>query len=293
MIFPGVIGQQQLLTLGGGGGELWTPLNMATVPQIYLDAQESAITEISGAVSSVSNLGAMGSNGVFNQPGVPSSRPALITAELNGNAVLRFDGVNDVLLGTTTAQKALTNAAACVWVFVVMKKRTADAANTTRTVFMATIATSTGSRFRLNYGNSGIPNKNTPGLATRRADSDTLVNLVSPSESSGTYRMLLALSDYQSQLGQIHENGAVTASDATLTTLGSSTTASNSQEPLTIGAQSSAANAVDGDIACVLVSNTRPSDTDIDKLFGWAAHKYGLTANLPGGHPYKTVAPTV
>jgi hypothetical protein len=36
-----------------------------------------------------------------------------------------------------------------------------------------------------------------------------------------------------------------------------------------------------------------PSTTDRQKLEGYLAHKWGLTANLPNDHPYKTAAPTV
>jgi hypothetical protein len=35
-----------------------------------------------------------------------------------------------------------------------------------------------------------------------------------------------------------------------------------------------------------------PSTTDRQKLEGYLAHKWGLTANLPNDHPYKTVGPT-
>jgi hypothetical protein len=35
-----------------------------------------------------------------------------------------------------------------------------------------------------------------------------------------------------------------------------------------------------------------PSTTNRQKLEGYLAHKWGLTANLPAGHPYKTVGPT-
>jgi hypothetical protein len=45
--------------------------------------------------------------------------------------------------------------------------------------------------------------------------------------------------------------------------------------------------------AALIVSSAIPTDAEIDRLNGWAAHKYGLTANLPGGHPYKTTAHTV
>lgn len=41
----------------------------------------------------------------------------------------------------------------------------------------------------------------------------------------------------------------------------------------------------------VLVSGVI-SDSDRDLVEGYLAHKWGLEANLPGGHPYKTNAPT-
>lgn len=44
--------------------------------------------------------------------------------------------------------------------------------------------------------------------------------------------------------------------------------------------------------ATMLTGNSDIS-LDREKLFGWAAHKYGLTANLPADHPYKYEAPLV
>jgi hypothetical protein len=40
----------------------------------------------------------------------------------------------------------------------------------------------------------------------------------------------------------------------------------------------------------IVVSGT-PSTTDRQKIEGYLAHKWGMTGNLPAGHPYKTVAP--
>jgi hypothetical protein len=48
---------------------------------------------------------------------------------------------------------------------------------------------------------------------------------------------------------------------------------------------------LNGQIATIVIA-TNPSLTDLQKLEGWAAHKYGLTANLPSDHPYKLVGPT-
>lgn len=47
----------------------------------------------------------------------------------------------------------------------------------------------------------------------------------------------------------------------------------------------------DVDIAELLVFTGALSNSDIEKVEGYLAHKYSLTASLPGGHPYKTNPP--
>lgn len=47
-----------------------------------------------------------------------------------------------------------------------------------------------------------------------------------------------------------------------------------------------------GDIAEVQLHNDAVSFSDAEKIEGYLAHKWGLTANLPVAHPFKTVAPT-
>jgi hypothetical protein len=46
-----------------------------------------------------------------------------------------------------------------------------------------------------------------------------------------------------------------------------------------------------GTISEVVVVTSILSSGDIEKVEGYLAHKWGMTANLPGGHPYKSVAP--
>jgi trimeric autotransporter adhesin len=53
------------------------------------------------------------------------------------------------------------------------------------------------------------------------------------------------------------------------------------------------ANGMNGKMSeVVMVSSTLPTD-DRQKLEGYLAWKWGLTANLPVDHPYKTTPPTV
>jgi hypothetical protein len=60
-----------------------------------------------------------------------------------------------------------------------------------------------------------------------------------------------------------------------------------------IGAgRSSGAYRLNGDMAELLLFSAPLAAADIDRLFGWAAHKRGHTASLPAAHPYKAAAPT-
>jgi hypothetical protein len=49
---------------------------------------------------------------------------------------------------------------------------------------------------------------------------------------------------------------------------------------------------VTAQIAEILVLNATITTNTRQKLEGYLAHKWGLTANLPSDHPYKTVGPT-
>jgi hypothetical protein len=49
---------------------------------------------------------------------------------------------------------------------------------------------------------------------------------------------------------------------------------------------------MDAELYQLVLLDYAPTTAEREKIEGWAAHKYGLTANLPGGHTYKTSAPT-
>ena len=64
--------------------------------------------------------------------------------------------------------------------------------------------------------------------------------------------------------------------------------------PLTIGAGSNPDTSEDyeGLIGEIVFLTSELSDANRQKLEGYLAHKWGLTANLPSDHPYKLVGPT-
>jgi len=52
-------------------------------------------------------------------------------------------------------------------------------------------------------------------------------------------------------------------------------------------------NVFPGDIGELVILNSQASTDTRQRIEGYLAHKWGLTANLPNDHPYKTAAPTV
>lgn len=280
----------QMRAAVGGGGLPWTPLNMAAVPQIYLDVQESVVTNVSGACSAISNLGAMGAGGDFVQA-TGDNRPAILEAELNGKRVLRFDGTNDHLTGDTAQHKNLFVGASAAWSFAVYKKRIADGADLPR-IILNTADSNAATRFSHWAGGVTTGAKNKPAIGARRVDGGAFVVFVDASERSAAFVMSLAWVDLAAGVSQIYANGSLTVNDTT--SIGVGTFGAAATAPSTIGARFvGAAWASDMDLAALVVGNTSPSVGDRQKMEGWAAHKYGLTASLPGGHPYKTVAPTI
>lgn len=289
MMIPGIMAQRRA---AGGAPVLWTPLNMTTVPQIYLDAHDSVVTDVSGFASAISNLGSMGSDGNFSQA-TAGNRPAILAAELNGKQVLRFDGANDFMVGGSSAQKNLYRNVNSMWNVFVYKKRSTDVTPVTRVLSYHTVGNANAPRFALycGFGTSGDANK--PAISTRRLDSDSSIAFRAAVARSLDYVICIGHVNTVSRFGHIYVNGN-TADTSVVTTESGNTSDTTSQETVGLGAfYEGVGGFSDVDIAAVIMGNTALTMEDRQKIEGWAAHKYGLTANLPSGHPYKTVAPTV
>jgi hypothetical protein len=207
--------------------------------------------------------------------------------------VLRFDGIDDLLIGATAAQKDIFRNVGAAWVFAVYRKRLTDADGTLRAL-LYTDAGNSVARFASFLGSSNTGLANTPRLLCKRLDGEAVSGINPSGAVVGAYVMALHGVEYTSRSGQIQINAAVVASSSTLTTTPGNTSDTTAQTPLVIGATTfQTSGFADMDLAAMVVGNTSPSAADMDRLNGWAAHKYGLTASLPSGHPYKTTAPTV
>ena len=67
----------------------------------------------------------------------------------------------------------------------------------------------------------------------------------------------------------------------------------NNDADFRIGSSSTGGLDTDMDLAEALIAVGTLTDADMERITGYFAHKYDLTANLPSDHPYKSLPPTV
>ena len=103
--------------------------------------------------------------------------------------------------------------------------------------------------------------------------------------------MILGVAEWASNRLRLYVNGDLDADNSSAWASGSNTpnTLSNGA---TVGGIDSEAAYFLGDVAELFaVRDAAPSSDDVDKIFGYAAHRWGLTSLLPAAHPYKTTPP--
>ena len=117
----------------------------------------------------------------------------------------------------------------------------------------------------------------TPGSTAHRYPENQSVNLTGDLLSHVTSYVKTGTA-----LQEVYIDGTLEGNNtATLTTFTS--------EQMSIGAFGSIAANVE--FAEMVVVSSALSTADRQKIEGYLAHKWGLTANLPEAHPWKTIAP--
>lgn len=237
----------------------WTPVNITTA--LWLDAADaSTITTVSGAVSQWNDKSGNSKNALQSNA---SARPMLINNGQNGLFTIGFDGIDDVMDLSLISQTPEQN--------IFLAGSTANIQVGTR-IFLG--RTSGGAPACYFAGNNNYrpelywqSSKAIQGAAVRR-----------PAIFRWNYKFNSLSGGFA--LTQIDGGTAATSSG-----FANSGLASWSSITSTLGNQQSAFDAFEIIILGV-------ADTVLcQKIEGYLAHKWGLTANLPAGHPYKVNPP--
>jgi len=243
---------------------LWNPGMISTA--LWLDAADaSTITESGGAVSQWDDKS--GNNYHVSQA-TAADRPTVSTDA--GNASLLFDGTSDYLRHDVSGTFNYPSS-----IFIVC--RNTDTAN------IGHVLSINNSSASDEYAT--LTQRDSSGQVIRYIVRDGSANLISASSAFGT-EIIGGVSNASND-NELFSNGTSVGTDT-----------ANFPTPLydniTIGRlrYQSTAQHFSGHIHEVIWITQTLTTATRQRIEGYLAHKWGLTANLPSNHPYKLVGPT-
>lgn len=251
---------------------VWNPSMISTA--LWLDAADaSTVTTVSGVVSQWNDKSGNARNAT---QATTSNRPALTSSGLNSRNVITFDGSNDWIACATSV---FSSQLAYSW-FAVARRSTT-----------ATVSTLFSERINSNAAAVQLTAVDTTSIVNR-AGGPSASAVIEQTESISMPTTAQILGSVQSATtGTAYRNGTATATNA-------ETKASLTFRPFMLGGQYDSSTTLgatqqywSGYIAEFVITHTTLSTLNRQKLEGYLAHKWGLGANLPVGHPYKTVGP--
>lgn len=269
------------LLLGSGGP--WTPAALG-VSQWLND--DSSVTDAgAGACSQWNDIS--GNAWHFTQ-GTGTKRPTITPAGLNSRRTMAFDGGD--IMGSSGATGLFQNVASG-YLFGLYRLGVTDGVATQRAFYWFSRNGSTTSRLTLGAANStGVANA--PYFGGRRLDTDSFSGPGSSTARAIQWVMALGVCNFATRELWLYINGGLDSSVTGAWTAGGNTSNTASQG-VSLGGILSEAAFFQGDIAEVFAGVGVPSSDSIDKTFGYAAHRWGLTSLLDVSHPYKSAPPTL
>jgi len=260
----------------------WDPSFISTA--LWLDAADaSTITESGGAVSQWNDKSGNGRNA--SQP-TAINKPTYQSTGLNNKPALSFNGTNSMLGFTDQSLGQNVGALSYFIVFIANTPAISD--------YKALFDLNTnGNPDRASL----YPRSNALEAGGRRLDADSYqfqqVSTLGTSATIGaaiynysaaTLGVSLNGAALSFRTGGFQTSGNTSNTNSTYIALGSTVNPASQFQPF-------AALSCDCKISEFVCLQSAASDTDRQKLEGYLAHKWGLTANLPNGHPYKTAVP--
>jgi len=238
----------------------WTPAEITTA--LWLDAADaSTITESGGVVSQWDDKSG---NGKHATQSIAQSRPLLTGDGLNGRSVITFDGNDDFFsVSSFTGSRIIS-------VFLVASQ---DTTTSNKYLLDESNTAQYGGGLSIRFTNTG----------TVRFWGQDVLPLTNSLALSASIPYIIGAIENTTQRN-IYIDGTV---NANITPGTDTRTAANPR----IGHSLLLGGYHDGYIAeIILVASAVSTDTR-QLIEGYLAHKWGLTANLPADHPYKTAIP--
>ena len=247
------------------GPVLWTPAEITKA--LWLDAADaSTVTTVSGNISQWNDKSGNGRNATQE---TSADRPALTAAALNNKDVLTFASGNFLRVTHQWANSAFS--------FFVVAKYSSGA-------YSAFYAENNGSAS--GYLALGMNNNTPRNLAISRTGQATSSTSLTPGTTISRVSAYVSTGISSGNVSvSIFMDGTQASSAVSLTSLLSN------NESLIGASRNGLQDLYAGTIAEILLVPQVISTDTRQRIEGYLAHKWGLTANLPADHPYKTAVP--
>jgi hypothetical protein len=253
---------------------VWTPALLRSSVAVWLDAAEASTITLNG--STVSQWNDRSGNSRHLTQATATQQPLMVPGGLNGRDVMTFDGTNDILNRTTTGAAGLTTSS-IISVFRL------NSGGGSEDVPMAIGSTGTAGRMRGLYR---APNSTTLGFAGWANDVPTSSLGY---DTGGGYHLFGFV-----QTALSGPNNVTLLRDGTAEARATASALSTSVDGFSVGSlQGSAVGNYHTAMSVgeVLVFHTAIDTATRQRVEGYLAHKWGLTANLPADHPYSITPP--
>ena len=264
----------------------WSPADISTA--LWLDASDSSTITTAGAAVSAWND--KSGNARHFEQATSGLRPTHTTAALNGLAVVNFAADYLTSTAATSTWTFLHNSTGSS-VFAVAKAGTTSNPGATYGIAGTNQGASAQIGYSLYYSDDGINDYVGSLVGNGSASNATIINESENVWTANAYQVAAVVSDPGNATAAsrsfIYMNGNTAIANNVRTTTRSTSTASHN---LSIGAIGSSFPLTGGVAEFVIVSGVASTDTR-QRMEGYLAHKWGLTAGLPGGHPYKSTPP--
>jgi hypothetical protein len=126
--------------------------------------------------------------------------------------------------------------------------------------------------------------------AGRRLDADS-AQTVTGTQDPLVWSVGSAVIDYANSNLHLYENGTLNVESLSYQTSGNTSNTVSSMYRIGANANATAATFFNGDIAELILIQNDVTTATRQLVEGYLAHKYGLSASLPAGHPYKSAPP--
>jgi hypothetical protein len=242
-------------------GRLWSP-NVFSLGAWYDAADLSTISAARGVVSEWRDKSGFGRH---VSQATPGKLPAYTVAGLNGLNVLTFDGVDDSLVNAAYSFPT-------AYSFYAVGRSSATSYG--RLLHVGTdafgfLGTGPAGSYATFFGNGNAWNDVLSNTPTQSIASTSILGVVKANAVGGAI-------PYINGAAQDAKNGTT-----------------NSTTGFVIGNVSNGSQGWRGIVAEIILIPALSDDPQRQRIEGYLAHKWGLTANLPASHPYRNRPPLI